>query len=205
MLEEDRKWLEEAMSELTVDEAKRMGDIVDQLEAMRLGKAPLDGVQDLFEELQDIVEQIDQALNLHKIGKLTVLIEMLRDDKADFRAHAAEVIATASQNNPKVQAVAINAGALAFAAHLFVHDPEANVRVKALLLVSCLVRNFPAAEGNFATGDGLFVVCRGVTDKDRRVVTKSIYLLGYLLTADEAMRTEDVRVVYARNVQEFGV
>lgn len=121
----DKAWLTEAMAACTVDEAARMREIVDTLDKQRRGEGEGDGVdvEEWFEELQDIVEQIDQALNLHKIGKLEVLIEMLRDANPLYRACAAGVIATASQNNPKVQQVAIELGALAFSAHLMVHDP----------------------------------------------------------------------------------
>jgi len=207
MAAEDRKWLEEAMDSMMVDEAARMTEIVERLEEMRVGTVPLDEdvLEGLFEELQDIVEQIDQAMNLHKIGKLETLVAMLRDEKAVFRWHAAEIIATAVQNNPKVQAVAIKLGALAFSAHLFVYDEDATVRAKSLLALSCMVRNFPPGEGSFAAGDGVFVICRGVCDKDERVATKSIHLLGYLLAVDEAIRTEEVRKVYAQKSLEFGV
>merc|ERR1712164_33406 len=97
---ETRKWLETAMSELVVDEGKRMVEIVDQLDEMRKGVVEVDSdaVEALFEELMDIVEQIDQALNLHKNGKFATVIDMLRDKNPVFRAGAAGIIATCSQN-----------------------------------------------------------------------------------------------------------
>merc|ERR1711977_64906 len=109
MSKEDRQWLTEAMAEMTVDEAKRMEEIVDRLEELRQSESPhADGEPAiLFEELQDIVEQIDQALNLHKIGKFRSVVEMMRDKDPVFRAHAAEIVGTCTQNNPKVQEVAM--------------------------------------------------------------------------------------------------
>jgi len=160
---------------------------------------------DIFEQVQDMVEQIDQALNLHKMGKLAVIIDMLRDQNPAFRSHAAAIVATCTQNNPKVQKVAIEGGALAYAAHLLVHDENDSVRAKALWAVSCLIRNFPAGEGNFAQGDGVYVVCRGIRDADVRVRTKSLYLLSYLLNQDPALRTNEVVDVYGIKVQETGL
>lgn len=205
MSEADKTWLAEAMAEMTVDEAKRMEEIVDTLDAARKGTRPCENVSEMFEELQDIVEQIDQAHNLHKIGKLAVLIEMLRDANPVFKAHAAEIIATAAQNNPKVQEVAIQGGALAYATHVFVHDDDATVRVKALLCISCLIRNYPPGEMQLAEGDGIYVLCRGITDADPRVAIKSIHLLGYLLTRDPALRVDQVIAVYGHKVQETGI
>lgn len=194
------------MEELTVDEAKRMTQIVDQLDELRKSQ-PLDqdSVEALFEELQDIVEQIDQAFNLHKTGNLVRMIQMLRDENSVIRCHAAEIIATCSQNNPKVQAVAIELGALAYVTHLFVHDEDLNVKVKALLAISCLVRNFTPGESNFASGDGVFVACHGARQSDARIRTKSIFLLNYLLTQDTHLREDAVIDVYVAKMQEIAI
>ena len=48
---------------------------------------------------------------------------------AGIRAHCADVIATATQNNPRVQQVAMQGGGLAYATHMFVNDMDADVRV----------------------------------------------------------------------------
>merc|ERR1711871_771178 len=172
---EDRKWLEEAMSELVVDEAKRLAEIVDQLEST------------------------------HKAGKLALIIDMLRDPDPVFRAHAAAVIATCTQNNPKVQMAAIAGGALVYVTHLYVKDPEVNVRVKAFWAMSCLIRNYSPGEAKFVEGDGIYVVCRGIRDPDMRARTKAVYLLMYLLTRDPAIRSDDVVIVYGVKVQETGL
>merc|ERR1711871_104794 len=203
---EDRKWLEEAMSELVVDEAKRLSEIVDQLESTRKeGTQEGTPVEELFEELIDIVEQIDMALNLHKAGKLALIIDMLRDPDPVSRAHAAAVIATCTQNNPKVQMAAIAGGALEYVTHLYVKDPEVNVRVKAFWAMSCLIRNYSPGEAKFVEGDGIYVVCRGIRDPDVRARTKAVYLLMYLLTRDPAIRSDDVVNVYGVKVQETGL
>jgi len=206
MSDEDKKWLTEAMEHGTVNEAKRMTQIMDRVEELLQGEAMDEAeVTGLFEELQDIVEQIDQAMNLHKTGNLARIIQLLRNERADIRAHAAEIIATCSQNNPKVQTVAIEAGALAYCAHLFVHDADVNVKVKALLAVSCLIRNFSPGESVFAQGDGPYVVCRGAQDEDRRVRTKAIFLLNYMLTQDISLREEAVVDIYAAKMMETGI
>jgi len=185
-----------------------MEEIVDQLVELRDSESNAENdekITALAEELQDMVEQIDQAMNLHKMGKLKVVINMLRGTNPVLRAHAASIIATCSQNNPQVQKVAIEAGALAYATHLFVNDPAVDVRVKAFWAMSCLIRNFTPGENLFAQNEGLYVACRGARDEDERIRTKAVWFLNYLLTRDPALRTDDVVNVYGVRVQETGL
>lgn len=46
-------------------------------------------------------------------------------------------------------------------------------RTQALWALSCLIRNFPPAEGAFVSADGVLVLCRGAREEDDRVKTKA--------------------------------
>lgn len=71
--------------------------------------------------------------------------------------------------------------------------------------MSCLVRNFPRGEREFVLeGDGLYIICRGLQEVDARIRTKSLMLLGFLITADEALREAPVLQHYLDKVQETG-
>lgn len=206
-MDQDRKkWLDEAMNEMTVNEADEMVKIVDQLDLIRQGaSAEEDEIVALFENLQDMVEHIDQAFNLHKVERMVNVIDMLRDPNPLFRKQAAAIIATISQNNLKVQVEAIVHGALGHVTHMVVYDEDKDVRTKALWALSCLIRNFSGGEGKFVQADGIFVLCRGVRDVDVRVRMKSLHLLSYLLNRDGSLRTDDVVNVYGMKVGEFGL
>jgi hsp70-interacting protein len=187
-----RKWLEQAMNELVVDEAKRMKDIVEQLSAAADGSFS-EEAEALFEELQDICESLDSAWDLVKMGSMDALIEMLRASDPAYRAGAAQIISTCAQNNPKVQEALLHRGALAYATHMSVHDTEPSVRLKALGAVSSMVRGFPDGERAFVDqGDGLLVLTNGLTSDQPRFIAKCVHLLVFFLQEDSSLRDDKV-------------
>jgi len=117
------------------------------------------------------VEDIDTACDLSKVGGLPPLLATLRGSPhVRLRSLAAEVVATCVQNNPKAQQALLDAGALQAVLSAVLSgsqegllsktapptdDPAcAPVRLKALLAVSSLVRNFPPGQAAFRLGEG---------------------------------------------------
>merc|ERR1712194_623231 len=62
--------------------------------------------------LQDWVEQIDWAADLHTMGGLKTVLELCQCVDGPIRVHALEVLATVVQNHPKTQEWAMEMGAL---------------------------------------------------------------------------------------------
>jgi hsp70-interacting protein len=91
-------------------------------------------------ELQDHVEDIDCACDLSKIGGLPPLLALLRSPHAPVRAAAAEVLATAVQNNPKAQQQALDGGAMEPLLVLARSDDDPVARLKGLLALGCALR-----------------------------------------------------------------
>eukprot|EP00658_Telonema_sp_P-2_P066661 TRINITY_DN5562_c0_g1_i2.p1 TRINITY_DN5562_c0_g1~~TRINITY_DN5562_c0_g1_i2.p1 ORF type:complete len:306 (-),score=95.25 TRINITY_DN5562_c0_g1_i2:299-1216(-) len=194
MSAERRAFLEKAMSEMMIDEAKRMKEIVAQLS--EIGANPEDQAGDaapLFEELEDIVENLDAAWDLVKMGAMAPLIDLLRNPDPRLRAGAAQIVGTCAQNNPKCQEAELELGALAYTTHMCVHDKDAHSRLKALGAVSSLVRNCQQGERDFVdNGDGLLVLVNGLAAEDQpRFVAKCIHLLVFFLTDDPDLRNTD--------------
>ena len=96
-----------------------------------------DCVRVCAEELQDHVEDIDSACDLSKIGGLPPLLALLCSPHASLRAAAAEVLATAVQNNPKAQQQVLDSGAMEPLLTLARTDSDANARLKGLLALGC--------------------------------------------------------------------
>merc|ERR1711977_323325 len=193
MAPEKREWLEAAMKELVVDEAQLSKDCVDELVELsasdELGEDKLSRVDELFEQVEDIVESLDSALNLIKMGSMAKMVELLRSPHPAFRIGAAQIIAAVAQNNPQCQAGLLQLGALAYATHISVHDTDPTARLKALLAVSCLIRNCQQGERAFVDqGDGILVLLNGLTATQPRFVAKSVHLLSFLLSEDAILR-----------------
>lgn len=83
------------------------------------------------------MEDIDAACDLAKVGGLGALLALLRSPHARLRAAAAEVLATAAQNNPKAQQQLLDGGVMAPLLPLAREDADDTARLKGLLALGC--------------------------------------------------------------------
>ncbi|KAG6526565.1 hypothetical protein ZIOFF_016556 [Zingiber officinale] len=99
------------------------------------------GTKNMLDELQEHVESIDMANDLHSIGDLLPLLGYLKNSDAGIRAKAADVVTTIVQNNPRSQQLVMEASSLESLLSNFISDPDLTVRTKALSAISSLIRN----------------------------------------------------------------
>lgn len=119
-------------------------------EAMRVitapqEESPLDNKLIAWDNLEQLVEQIDNANNLQALGLWKPLIGQLKSDEADCRMYAAWVISTAVQNNVKCQEILLSNGAVQILLDLALNDSTQSVRKKAATALSSEVRNYQPA------------------------------------------------------------
>ncbi|CAA0830519.1 Fes1A [Striga hermonthica] len=143
--EEDRMWFMEAMQAQTVVIAKRMKEItlvmkIPEQVLESQGVTPQD-IEDMLDELQDHVESIDMANDLHSIGGLVTLLDYLKNSHANIRAKVAEVVSTIVQNNPRSQQLVMEANGLEPLLSNFASDIDVTVLTKSLGAISC--KGFP--------------------------------------------------------------
>lgn len=94
------------MQQHVADFATRMAAIQTALTACTSSTASSQEVkegEDMLEEFNEIVESIDNARDLQAVGGLPVLKALMHGEHAGLRWRAADVLATACQNNPPVQ------------------------------------------------------------------------------------------------------
>lgn len=204
---ERRVWLKEALEHYMQDFADRMKEIKKALDGGAPAGAGGDADNDaadvaggvdqdtrlaekeaLLEELMDIVESLDYARDLHKVGGLPTLLELLASPHASLRWRAAEVVATCVQNNPPVQRWFLDGGALPRLMTLL-DDADVDCRVKGLLTLASLIRHFTPALDAFRAQGGLAKLVdalrAGGGDGPRldvRVARKAAALLAYVFT-----------------------
>ncbi|XP_077238966.1 fes1C [Tasmannia lanceolata] len=183
--EEDRKWFMEAMEAQTLNVIKRMKEITlvmktpaQVLEAQGVTSADLEGILD---ELQEHVESIDMANDLHSIGGLVPLVGYLKNSHAGIRAKAAEVVATIVQNNPKSQQLVMEANGLEPLLSNFSSDPDVTVRTKALGAISSLIRSNKPAIAAFRLANGYAALRDALGSENSRFQRKALNLIQYLL------------------------
>ncbi|XP_068643661.1 hsp70 nucleotide exchange factor FES1-like isoform X2 [Aristolochia californica] len=175
--EEDRRWFMEAMESQTVDVIKRMKEIT---LVMQTPPQVLEA-QDMLDELEEHVESIDMANDLHSIGGLVPLLGFLKNPVAGIRAKAADVVTTIVQNNPKSQQLVMEANGLEPLLSNFVSDPDVKVRTKALGAISSLIRHNRPGIAAFRLGNGYAALKDALGSENVRFQRKALNLIQYLL------------------------
>ncbi|KAG6530350.1 hypothetical protein ZIOFF_012578 [Zingiber officinale] len=97
--------------------------------------------KNMLDELQEHVESIDMANDLHSIGGLVPLLGYLKNSDAGICAKAADVVTTIVQNNPRSQQLVMEASSLESLLSNFISDPDLTVRTKTLSAISSLIWN----------------------------------------------------------------
>ncbi|CAH8354702.1 unnamed protein product [Eruca vesicaria subsp. sativa] len=190
--EEDRKWFMEAMQSQTVDVVKRMKEITLVMKTpedvlVDHGVTPQD-IEDLLDELQEHVESIDMANDLHSIGGLVPLLEFLKNSHANIRAKAADVVRTVVQNNPRSQELVMEANGLESLLSNFTSDTDVHARTQALGAISSLIRNNKPGVTAFKLANGYAGLRDALASDSVRFQRKALNLLQYLLQEDDLDR-----------------
>ncbi|KAK7390486.1 hypothetical protein VNO78_25793 [Psophocarpus tetragonolobus] len=183
--EEDRKWFMEAMQAQTIDVVKRMKEITLVMQTPEQvlkdqGVTPED-IEDMLEELQEHVESIDMANDLHSIGGLVPLLGYLKNSHANIRAKAADVVTTIVQNNPRSQQLVMEANGFEPLISNFSSDPDVTVRTKALGAISSLIRHNKPGITAFRLANGYAALKDALTSENVRFQRKALNLIHYLL------------------------
>jgi hsp70-interacting protein len=205
MTKEDRDFLDKVLKEGVMDENERVrqilrildgehpsvvfareGETVNaEIEEAKVSEEELAEYKDaLLDELLVRIDQIDNAMNMVKSQGFDTLMRVLENyERASTRALAAEVCSVVVQNNPFCQDAAVKAGLLEVLCKL-ARDDDVTCQVKALLAISCLVRQHKVAEKRFLSDacDGLRVLEAFLqADRDIRLKRKSLFFLRYLV------------------------
>ncbi|KAG6437158.1 hypothetical protein SASPL_102069 [Salvia splendens] len=106
---------------------------------------------DMLDELQEHVESIDNANDLHSIGGLAPLLGYLRNSHPNIRAKAADVVSTVVQNNPRSQQLVMEANGMEPLLTNFTSDPDVT---KALGAISSLIRHNKSGIAAFRLANG---------------------------------------------------
>lgn len=108
-------------------------------------EAELENRVTAFDNLEQLIENLDNANNLENLGLWMPLVEQLENKEAELRRYAAWCCGTAVQNNIKTQERLLIVGAIPKLVRMATSDSESKVRKKAITALSSSVRNFQAA------------------------------------------------------------
>ncbi|CAN7998880.1 unnamed protein product [Ixodes hexagonus] len=192
---ERRKWLDDALSEMTISPVEEMQKnlkvIRETLDQEKESAAPpseeaCSTLQSALENIVEYVCSIDCANDFHKIGGFEVLDQLLHFPNPVVRSGTSDLIAELVQNNPYCQREA--AEHLKTLLGLVDSDADENVRIKALYAVSCLVRHNLPGYLEFEKQDGLAVLMRTLQGNVVRLKAKACFLLSSLCSQQAESR-----------------
>ena len=98
---EHRRWLEEALSSMSVDIVQQLTNGIKILNS----GAGDEEKEEVLDQLEDWLGNIDMAVNFHKVGGFSCLRKCLASSSPGVRAGACNLIAEISQNNPYCQVI----------------------------------------------------------------------------------------------------
>eukprot|EP01018_Ginkgo_biloba_P017580 Gb_32042 [translate_table: standard] len=132
-------------------------------------------------ELLVLVEPIDNANDLNKLGGLTAVIGEIYRVEKELRTTAAWVLGKASQNNPVVQKQILELGVIPKLMRM-VKSSCSEEAVKALYAVSAVIRNNPDGQAVFYVEGGALMLqdIMSNSSADIRLRRKSVFLVADL-------------------------
>ncbi|CAN4090254.1 unnamed protein product [Withania somnifera] len=171
--------LKELMERLKMpSDAQLMKIAVNDLDNSSL---PLEHHLRALEELLELVEHIDNAIDLQKLGGFNVLIRILNHSEPEIRTATAWVLGKACQNNPIVQKQVLELGALRMLMKM-VKSRTTEEAVKALFAISALIRNNVNGQNLFyyEGGDTMLQEILSNSNLDIKLHKKSLFLIADL-------------------------
>ena len=168
-------------------EGQLMREIVEGLRERGLNVTEPDEVAaDVFslEVLQELVEPIDNANDLDKVGGLDEVIERTGSRHPEIRTAAYHVLGTAASNNDTVQRQVMDKGALRVLARRLQVEDSPDARVKALYAIGNVARYSGEARAALYEENLLELLVGLVDGADGRLRRKGLVLLQDFVSKD---------------------
>lgn len=181
---ERRKWLEEALKNMTVDIVKELTECIKALNDPCVkdpdsSEESLSRVIAALDCVSDFVDNIDMANNFHKLGGFQMLKNCLRSPHEILRQNSANVTAELAQNNPYCQTNLLKDDFLPVLLEIFDNDASEDSRFKALSAISCLVRDNLDGQQSFLQLNGCSVLLRNIQQTSQtRLRVKACFFMS---------------------------
>ncbi|XP_057497196.1 hsp70 nucleotide exchange factor FES1 isoform X2 [Actinidia eriantha] len=161
------------------------------LEDLNNSSLPLDDHRHALQELLVLVEPIDNANDLHKLGGLAIIIRELNNPDSEIRTTSAWILGKASQNNPVIQKQVLELGGLTKLMKMVKSSFLEEAR-KALYAVSALIRNNLDGQELFyaEAGDLMLQEILSNSSIDITLRRKSVFLVADLAESQLGTRNK---------------
>lgn len=189
MDEDTRKWLKEALEFYTVDEVEVLKRASEILSHQETGNSrELDIKLEACEEIHSMIDNLEAARNLVKIGGLTHLVKcMIGSTYPEVRKKCAAIFTSAVQQNPEVQKAAQDADALTGIMERINCETDLAHKEQYVSALSSLVRGgVISITTEFLQKEGLQLIQSLLSSRESlRIVKKTTLLLSDLFYQDK--------------------
>jgi len=191
---ERREWLEEALKTMSVDQIEVMKSCGEALSVTDDNDEAVSKKLEALETLCDIIEDLDNARDLHLVGAFKPVVGALGSADAAVRAGAANVILTCVQNNEPCKQFAMELNVLEPLVDLLKNDTE--VQFKCLGALSALVRDYEPAHTklvSLAHPTALLAPLLTAPNSTAQCIAKCLFFLTYLFDREHTwMKAADL-------------
>lgn len=207
MSEQETKWLQEALESFSFDAAKRMREVLADLNTPEVKGGSEEEAETrlvLAEELTDLVEGLENARDLIRMGVYTSLLNaMFSSQYPEVRKALYFVFASCNSLNSFVQNVSLEKGGFQLI-NCVIKESRIDIKEAAFAALSSLVRgDVFSIKRRFIDVDGidfLFELLQNDKDyKSNKIKTKVITLLQDLVFYDDRLDFTDI-VAYNKSI-----
>ncbi|CAD5212353.1 unnamed protein product [Bursaphelenchus okinawaensis] len=159
MSEDNRKWLEQAMTDFTKDSdpIKKLKCRIANLKDVDVSKGDSEVKEELVvavDNLINLVCDIDLALDFCKLDGLNVVMDILSKENDVANISVLPLISEIAQNNPPVQKELLKQNFIEYCIKYLDKTSNNVAKLKAISALSAMVKAFPPAVIKFVKSDG---------------------------------------------------
>lgn len=137
---------------------------------------PMDRRLEAIQTLRDWCEDINFAIDFHKLNGYSLLPSLLNNENAELRALTCDLIGTCAQNNPYCQETLLASKFLPLLLQKLDKDPNDETKIKALYAISCLTREYEPGQLKLLEGNCVDVLIRALKSNVEKLQIKCCFL-----------------------------
>lgn len=176
-----KKWLEEALTTMNINPVEEMNKCLKCLKE----ETDINRQLEALETLRDWCEDMNFAIDLHKINGYDMIRVLLKHDNHKIRALTCDLVGVCAQNNEYSQETFISEKILPLMLKTLENDKENDVKIKALFAISCISRDYPPAQKNLIEINGLDIVIESLKTPLEKLQIKCCFFCSSICSNPE--------------------
>lgn len=185
MSEEDKKWLDGALSNMTVNPVERLKICIKQLKE---NSENAQNSKEFLNELCGWTEELDLAKDFFTVGGLDILSPLLDHQDDEIRCQACSLMATLVQNNDQCQRIIVQSGLQEKLLKIIDESNNPELQTKALTAISALIRGYVLGQLQLQKYQGHKVLIRALSRPIPRLQMKLCFLINIICASSAHMK-----------------